>query len=63
MTGRTGNEDYDAILERVAELKAEYRAANPPLPALPPGFSVDLSDNIRMKVQFERVTARAREPA
>ncbi len=47
---RSIDENYDAILQRVDELRKEYRLANPPLPTLPPGFSVDLNDGIRMKV-------------
>ena len=61
----TGNPHYDAILERVAEIRAEDRLANPvqpKLPAVPTNFAVEIGD-VRMSITFEPVGGRSKTAA
>ena len=67
MRSITGDENYDAILERVAELRAEHRLANPAptqphLPSMPAYFSVELGD-VRMSIAFEHIGGRLQKTA
>ena len=61
----TGNSDYDAILERVAEIRAEDRLAKPvqpKLPTVPTNFAVEIGD-VRMSITFEPVDGRPKTAA
>ena len=52
----TGDANYDAILQRAAEIREELRLARP-APIQPPNFSFDLGQ-FRMLVSFERISGQ-----